>query len=361
VQVQWSAVDPNGAGQPTYTVTRNGQPVCTNTPATSCTDNPASGQTYTYSVVAANEAGHRSPAASTTFKVEGTPDAPGGMSANPTNNDGELDVGYVAPNPNGQESTIHCTSSTAGSCGTWDAGPPGSTQHHTVSGLGKDADVTITLQDCNAQYCGAPASATGHTNGPPKAPSVGCSRSGQTITWNWNRPNAINGHAVRFNLSGATSAKNSNATGYSHQFPQDGNDHTLTVQSVDDRGETGGSDSATCTDAPKPDPPTIAVNPGAWTTTVPGCTGHGCHAVHVVLSHFQPNQTVTLTKVWTPATSQTGPMTVTTDGNGGWDGTYDYYGGGSNGTGPGRVTVSGGQASGTCFTNWADANNHSCN
>ncbi len=370
VTVHWNGVDPNGAGQPSYTVTRDGARICTTT-ATSCTDTPASAHTYQYDVQAANQVGHQSGVGSTQFAVAGTPDAPAGVRPTHTATDGQLNVAYTVPNSYGQESTIHCSASPGGSCGTWTPGAAaGSGDTHLVSGLPADTDVTITLQDCNAQQCGGNGSGVGHTSGLPHTPTGGsCGRSGDTVTWNWGQPTAVNGYQVtkyQITLDGNTSTVTTSQ--HSKSEPADGQDRTLTVKSIDSRGEVGNNaNSITCSDAPVPTPPKVTVVPGAWTNSVQGCTNVGCHAVAVTLANFNPGDRVTFYRTWTPSTDNGAPggyLTVTIGSDGGWQGVDGYYGGGNaggNGTGTVSIYVTGGGPEDHCYSDWHVQSDYTCN
>ncbi len=352
VTVHWQPVDANGAGSPKYTVTRNGAPLCT-TSATSCPDTPASAHTYTYRVQATNQAGHRSGVGSSSpFVVAGQPDTPSVGTPAHTARDGELDVPYTAPNSHGQQPRVECTSS-AGSCGTWTPKAPGAADSHVIGGLGADANVSVQLRSCNEQQCGSwSAGQTGHTDGPPNAPSVSCSLSGDTITWRWTRPAEINGYAVHFALSGATSNGSTSATSYAHTYPEDGSDRTLTVKSVDSRGESGGSDSATCTDHAVPDPRKITISMGA-PHTAPDCTA-GCHYIVYHVENFAPNTNYTITITEKPGT-YVRHYAFRTNGSGdyGPKQSTGYYGG-PGGAGYGTVTGTLDGTSGSCYGNWKD-------
>lgn len=353
VVVSWSAVDPNGAGPATYTVTRNGAAICRDTAATSCNDTPATGHTYTYSVVAKNVANHTSAPGTVSKVVAGTPDTPTNVKAAHTNKDGELNVSYTAPNVHGQKPRIECTSS-AGGCGSWTPPAAGTSGTHLLTQLGNNRDITVTLKGCNEEQCGAPASGSGHTNGPPTAPSVGCTRSGQTITWNWNRPAAINGYAVHFKLSGATSNGSTNATSWSNKYPEDGGSSTLTVQSVDSRGEAGGSDSKACDHAPKPNPPgTLKVRMGSHTTG-PGCST-GCSFLAATVTGLTANHTYHVNFVADDGFAR--DYDFGTNGSGDFSGQFSGYWGApdSGGTGTVTGTVSGTNLRDTCTGSWKNS------
>lgn len=292
-RVSWDASDPNGPTPATYSVTRDGQPICNNTTQTSCNDTPATGKTYTYRVVAKNGAGKQSAVAAKAFVVAGTPDTPGNVQAQATNskNNGELTVSYTVPNPHGQQHRVEWTA--GGQSGQWTpSGPPGSRDSgRIISNLPEGQAVTVTLRSCNEENCGSRASATATTNGPPKAPNVSCSRSGNTITWSWNKPAAVNGRQVeRYNLGGDATTNSTTDVKYSRDFAANGDAHTVTVQSVDDRGvesKTSGQD--TCNAAPPPDPRTFRVRMGSHTTGT-GCSS-GCSFLAISFSGFPANQT----------------------------------------------------------------------
>ncbi|MCW2655893.1 MAG: hypothetical protein JWR06_86, partial [Jatrophihabitans sp.] len=358
VKVQWNPADPNGAGPTTYTATRDGTPICAKTQATSCTDTPATAHTYTYKVVAQNAVGHQSAAASTQFRVTGTPDPPTLQNARATDTDGQVQLTYTVPDSHGQSSTIQCTSS-AGSCGTWAPGAgPGATDNHLISGLSHDTDFSFTLKDCNEEQCGAPsASASAHTSGVPHAPSASCSQTSGGVHFTWSPPADYNGHSIRgflVSIDGGgygaeTSARNRDVGG------QDGNTHRINVKAVDNRGEVStGSGSASCTDPPPPDPRTVKISMGAY-HTASDCT-HGCHYIVFTVSGFAPNTRYNIHVVETPGTYvRDYPFTTNGSGDYGPKQTTGYYGGpGGSPPGYGRITGTVAGVSGSCYGNWKD-------
>lgn len=358
VSVTWAASDPNGPGPSTYAVSRGATVICRNVTATTCADSPAAKQTYTYTVVASNDAGHPGAAGSSApFVVTGTPDTLGSVRAQPTDKDGEVTVSYVATDAHGQKPRVECTSSTGGGCGTWTPPAAGRTDTHTIGGLGANIDVTITLKLCNEQQCGTPStSPPAHTAGPPAAPSVQCSLSGTTITWTWNRPAAINGHTVTTFALGDSGAGTTAQLRFAKSFPKDGANHNLTVQSIDDRGEAGGRSAANCKGAPKPDPPTpptLKIGMGAGITKPPQCISR-CHYITYSVAHLTANKNYTFSfnDVQGDFPHSFG---LRTDGGGAASGRTDTFYGGPHNAGNGTITgyiVGMPSVSDSCSGNW---------
>ncbi|SHG99460.1 Fibronectin type III domain-containing protein [Jatrophihabitans endophyticus] len=337
VRVTWNASDPNGPTPATYTATRDGTPICRGTTQTSCNDTPATGKTYTYRVVATNGADKKSAAgASKPFVVAGTPDTPPRVSATPTDDDGALQVTYTVPNPHGQKEYSLWRAS-SGQSGRWDDPPAaGSNDTRTVTGLPNDSDITISVKSCNEQNCGNEGSGSGHTNGPPRAPGVSCSRSGEKITWTWNKPDPVNGHQVaRYQLGGESTAQTTQLQ-YSRVFPRDSKSHTLTVTSIDDRnpGHSGGQGSDTCKAEDPPAPPNPTVTWKYSSQRKSGCSFHGggnCPYADITGHDFSGS--VTCTVYWSPSGSAPNPggnsktYTVTLNsGNNYNDPTSGYFG-----------------------------------
>ncbi|GAB2477257.1 Ig-like domain-containing protein [Jatrophihabitans fulvus] len=364
VRVSWNASDANGPTPTTYTVTRDGTAICRATTQTSCTDTPRSGRTYRYSVVATNGAGKRSSAGSASFVVAGTPGQPANVNARATNNDGELTVTYTAPQPNGQQPRIECRTSTSGSCGTWTPPAAGTNDTRTIGGLPNGASVVVYLKACNEQQCGVEgASAPAGTNGPPNAPAVNCSRSGQTITWTWNQPAPVNGRPVTAYQLGGVSNDRNGRTSYSESFPRDGNARTLTVTSIDDRKEAGGQGSATCNaqdPPPPPDPATLTVLMGDHTVQS-GCSS-GCSYFKARIANGEPNTNYRIRFVGNPGgftrsygDADDGYQYLRTDGNGNGEKQYTGFWGAPDSGGTGTVTgsvLNGGIPDDTCSGDW---------
>ncbi|HEV7204985.1 MAG TPA: Ig-like domain-containing protein [Jatrophihabitans sp.] len=356
VNVHWNASDPNGRGPTTYTVTRDNTPICVKTQATSCTDTPATAHTYTYRVVAANSVGHPSAPASAQFRVTGTPDQVNPLRSQYTDNDSEVLLTYTVPNSHGQSSTLVCTRADGSPCGQWTpTNAPGTSGSHRVGGLPADADVTLTLKDCNEEQCGPPsAGATAHTSGPPRAPSVSCSGTASGVRFGWSGPGGYNGHSIRgyrTSLDGGAYGAETTATSRT-AGGQDGNSHTLRVRAVDSRGEQGtATGSATCTDPPKPNPQTFKISMGSH-VVAPDCTA-GCSYIVYAVGNLTPNHNYTVNLNDSPGVYSRS-YTFTTNGSGNYSHEGPGYYGGPNNGGYGTIrgSVSGTNLTDSCYGYW---------
>ncbi len=356
VSVRWNAVDPNGAGQPTYTVTRDGAAICT-TKLRSCTDTPATARVYTYSVVAKNSAGHRSAAGSARFTVTGTPDPPTRITSRNTAKDGQLAVSYIVPNSHGRSSRVECRAYIA-YCGPWvPTGRPGTREPtHLADTVTNDIDITVMLRTCNEEVCGPWVDGpSAHTDGPPHgAPSMRCSVSNNsTITWAWPRPSQINQFKVtRYTVfvDGNRAGTVSN-TQYTKTFARDGKDHSVAVTSIDDRGESGdGSPTASCTTAKPPDPKKIIITMGDH--KVGGGCSVGCSYVRYAVQGFTANTGYTIHIIGQPG-NFIRDYTFRTDGSGNYSTqSTGYYGAPGSTNGVGTVTGMIGAVIGSCHGDW---------
>ncbi len=323
VLISWPAVDPNGPGPTTYTLTRAGsgtKVVCSNVTATSCNDDglPNDGTVYTYSVTAANAdaatdpTGHTSaPSPGTTMEATATPDSITGLTATPTGNDQQASITFNAPSSHGASSTITCTDN-QGPCGTWTF--PTSGQNNVtelVNGLPNGTNSTISLQDCNGsgggKGAGNPCDSTVSTNvttyGPINGLTVNASASGQSVNFSVSvnangRPATVQVNTSRQSQTFTTTAgawnwSSSDVMGYSAT-------DTINV-TVSDPGRASVSQSASATTPPPPPPPpSVTVSRGAACGGGGGslcrggiCTNGSCGYIHVVTANFSGNVTCT--------------------------------------------------------------------
>ncbi len=318
VTVSWTPDDPNGPAPTSYTVTRTGgsgtKTVCTGiTAATSCPDDglPNDGTIYQYTVIAANAAtgpGHTSPSSDPVqMEATATPGTPQNFTATATGQDGGATLTFDAPPSYGASSTVNCTISGGGSCGSWPmptAGQSGVTE--PISGLTNGQATTILLQDCNGSHgsdafagsaCGGSASATVTTYGPFQQPTITHSVSGQTVTFtvsaNSNgRPATVDvstsaGQHQTFGVNGGGSWN------VSDTIPWSSSD-TLTA-TISDPGRASASQSDTgSTGAAPPPPQQISIS---WGGSAPAsyCGGDSsCHYINLSSTGFAPNTTYTV-------------------------------------------------------------------
>jgi large repetitive protein len=320
VVVSWPAVDPNGPGPTTYTLTRTGNgtvTVCADVTATSCADDGIAhdGTVYTYTVTAANAAaaggsGHVSPPSpGTQMEATATPDPITNYSVTATGVDGQAQVSFNAPASHGATNTVTCTWS-GNSCGTWSfpvAGQSGVTQ--TIAGLPNGQSVTVSLQACNGSSggtgagtpCNTPVSAAVTTYGPMHSLTISTSASGPNVHYTVSvNPN---GRSATVRVQSTAGRDQTFTTGvgvWSMNFTDNvghSTTNTITV-TVSDPGRTTLTQQASQTTPPPP--PSVTVAPGdacgpATGTTCPSDPGGGCSATcwHIVVTtaNFSGNVT----------------------------------------------------------------------
>ena len=326
VTVSWNAVDPNGPGPTTYTLTRTGgsgtKTVCAAVTATSCDDDGLAndGTVYTYSVTAANAdvsldaATHTSSASpGTSMTATATPDQITGMSVAPTGNDGQATVSFNAPASHGASSTVNCTYS-GGSCGSWTfnvGGQNGVTE--TVGGLPNGTAETLSLVDCNGSAggqdagsdCDTPVSAGVTTYGPLQNLTITTSASGQSV----NFTISVDPNGKTATLSFTSSKQSQSFTvgpgAWQQSFSDDmGYSATDTINvTVSDPGRTTLTKSASQnTGAAPPPPQSVQAAQGTKCSTEPSgseancggstaCTSSACAFVHITTSGFSGSYT----------------------------------------------------------------------
>jgi hypothetical protein len=318
VTVSWPAVDPNGPGPTTYTVSRTGgsgpKTVCANVTATSCPDDGIAndGTLYHYTVVAENAdaalgPNHTSPASpATTMDASFTPDQITNVSASPTGNNGEATVRFDAPASHGASSTITCTANGNG-CGTWTFPVGGQTGVvRTITGLANGQSTTVRLQDCNGSTggtgAGSPCDTTAATSvttyGPIQGLNISTSANGPSVDFTVTVD--PNGKPATVHIQTSTQTQNftsgvgswswssSDNVGYS-------NSDTITV-TVSDPGRN--TLNAQRSQSTPPPPPTVTVSRGAPCGGGGGsacqgvggpCSSSSCGYIHVQTANFGGN------------------------------------------------------------------------
>ncbi|WP_051451648.1 fibronectin type III domain-containing protein [Actinospica robiniae] len=324
VTVSWTAVDANGPGPTTYTVTRTGggtDTVCSNVQATNCLDAGVAndGTVYTYTVTAMNAdvsldaTAHTSqPSPGTQMEATATPDAIGNLSAKATGVSQQATITFDAPASHGATSTVTCSYG-GNACGTWTfptSGQNGVTE--TINGLPNGSSETVSLQDCNGSIggqdagnqCDDAATASVTTYGPLSGLSINTSASGQTV--NFTVSVNPNGKAATVQVTtskqsqtfttgtGAWSWSSSDTMGYSAT-------DTIKV-TVSDSGRSSLSQTASqSTPAP---PATVTVSRGAGCGggggsacggTSGSCSDSSCGYVHVQTANFSGSVTCSFT------------------------------------------------------------------
>jgi large repetitive protein len=188
VKVSWSLGSAEGPSPVSYDVVRNdGKKICSDTTATTCTDDTVrfDGTSYSYTVTATNATGgsaHSSSANSSTWKATGTPDAWANWTAAPTGSDGKVKITYTVPASRGSSSTV-TISGAGGTTSLGTANVNGETKTTTISGLTDGTSYTMKLKVCNeANRCSSSATHTATPFGPLDTPNVTASHSGDEVT-----------------------------------------------------------------------------------------------------------------------------------------------------------------------------------
>ena len=154
VVVSWTSVPPNGPGDTTYTVTRDGPggsvQVC-RTASTRCDADALEndGSTYEYRVVAANEYYSSDPSAPTSLRAVGTPGPFTGLSATATGTNGQVRLQFTSPAARDDAVTITCRVGNA-TCGEWRAPRDPTRFDETVTVPSNGATYTFTLTATNS-------------------------------------------------------------------------------------------------------------------------------------------------------------------------------------------------------------------
>jgi hypothetical protein len=210
--INWDQVAPNGRGSTYYEVLSSGRPVtCAGEhrwfTATTCTVQVAnSGSTYSYQVVAANEAGvpgeseaiegapasHESPPSGSTSAIAAGEPAGVTVTLTPTGQTGQVQLSYTAGASNGGAATITCVQSTINCSLTVPAS--GGTGTKTIDGLTDGQPYNVVLQYCNGANnnqanstlgivpCATSSSASATPYGPMLSPALTASANGTAVT-----------------------------------------------------------------------------------------------------------------------------------------------------------------------------------
>lgn len=210
--ISWNQVDPNGRGSTYYEVLVGGSPAsCIGDAqwftATSCTVQVAnSGSSYSYQVVAANQAGvpgsnqpiegatvshQSSPSGSTSVIAAGEPAAVT-VTLKPTGQTGDATLTYSAGASNGGTGTITCIGGSI-SC-SFNVPPSGGTGTMTITGLTDGKSYSVDLKYCNGANgnqansalaiapCVTSAVVTATPYGPIESPTLTASANGAAVT-----------------------------------------------------------------------------------------------------------------------------------------------------------------------------------
>ncbi len=342
VRISWPAIDPNGPGPTTYTLTRSGggtKTVCADVTTTSCPDDGLAndGTVYSYSLVAANADAKAAPGLHTSkqgpaaqMEASATPDPITGFSSTATGTDGQATITFNAPPSHGASSTISCSIG-GSSCGTWtfSTGGQGNVTK-TINGLTNGNSTAISLVDCNGSKglagsgsaCDASVTTTVTTYGPLRSVSASASASGTTV--NFTVSVNPNGKAASVHVTtskqdrtfttgtGSWSWSSSDDMGYS------ATDTVKITVSSPGRATVSAQDSAT-TVAP---PATVTVSKGracgggGGSACLDGsCTNSSCAYIHLKTTNFTGSYTCDMSTTYNDGGPGYSPATYSSNIN----------------------------------------------
>jgi hypothetical protein len=210
--LSWNQVAPNGRGNTYYEVLDSGKPAsCVGDAqwftATTCTVQvPNSGKSYSYQIVAANEAGvpgqnqpiegtpagHQSPPSGGAAVIAAGEPASVSVTLKPTGDTGQATLSYTAGASNGGTGTITCVNSSI-SC-SFAVPASGGTGTKAITDLTDGQAYSVELQYCNGANnnqsnstlqitpCVTSAAASATPYGPILAPTLTASANGTAVT-----------------------------------------------------------------------------------------------------------------------------------------------------------------------------------
>ena len=341
-QVTWKEPsDTNGRNIERYTVSATGaDTVEVDAPSTSASISlKHSEQQVSISVKAVNDTkdpdAHTSPAATTTVWAVGDVNAPTITSVAATGNSREIKIGVQFQPGNGwSKSDVTRYQWAVSGSGDWDDLPKdGGTVTSTTLADGTAATIKVRVYvRKGGDGAESSAEATGGTVtpfGPPTAPTVSCQPGGPGwVNCSWSNAND-GGRSTQLVLSGAASDTiNNTRDGHLEFNVGEGNSARLCVKAVQTSSEVGTRESPQqCASATAP---RYARNVAGFKGAVGQCRVGSCgpaphHKQGLRLTNWPPNSPVTCSIDWagSPAT-----VTVTTNGNGDWEGepNWNYKG-----------------------------------
>lgn len=304
LRVNWNMPDKNGPADLTFTVIRDGnKTICSNTAATTCTDDSVTynGSSHSYVVTAKNGAGKTS-TSQASWKAIGTPERAAAPRVSATGNNRQVRVQGTAPDSRGARSTLRILANGA-AVATVAVSARGEEINRTVQVPANGTRYNITLQVCNEERCGPVSNGSSVvTYGPLVDVSlVALPAAGHVVGFRINA-NA-NGRAVQVRVNGSLIDTLTQLLGLSTTtFKQDLGDfeRTKTFNVVITDGDRTQTRSITLTSENRPPPVrTISVWPAASRTSDAECTyykGGRCPFVWVRTTGFTGAYTCTFTR-----------------------------------------------------------------
>lgn len=290
VEARWAAPNDNGDSVDAYHVTlyRNGSAISTVTVdggTLTRVFRVENGYDYSVSVVAENRSG-RSDASAQSAAVTsfGAPGRVTGVSGEATGTNGQVSIRYTTPSDNGQAIQRYEYRLSTGATGSLGSSPA------TLGGLSNGQGYTVQVRACNT-YCGEWSAASGSFSpyGPPGAPRITSSVSGQSVGFSWTAPGGNGAEIARTEWRWGTSGNwtNAGANGGSASSGTIGWEacRTIQVRAVNNHGQTGSIAQAQACTGQDPNPVVIGAARG---TPVPCDSGGSCWEVVLTYTNLPP-------------------------------------------------------------------------
>ena len=294
---------------------------------------PTSETPYTYRIRAHNKAGWGDYSdASAPRRGVNRPGKPTGVTAKPTGADGQLQVAYTPGARNGAAASEIAYQYSLNGGGSW-ATLPG---NGVIGGLANGTDYNVTVRAlatvAGTAYPGDSSDvARGNPYGPLKQPRATAAGNSTSVTLGWDGNVSANGRAItKVEISidggGYQTVANSGAQTVGNGHSQT---HSIRVRATDAVGQTVESATASAASDPPP-PPTAYITSDGDANGQDNCGDGTCAWYYVHMDNFAANTSYSVQCAdYRPADgywgSWGGPYSVTTDGNGHYEGRLGCY------------------------------------
>ncbi|WP_307294259.1 Ig-like domain-containing protein [Microbacterium natoriense] len=294
---------------------------------------PTSETPYTYRIRAHNKAGWGDYSdASAPRRGVNRPGKPTGVTAKPTGADGQLQVAYTPGARNGAAASEIAYQYSLNGGGSW-VNLPG---NGVIGGLANGTDYNVTVRAlatvAGTAYPGDSSDvARGNPYGPLKQPRATAAGNSTSVTLGWDGNVSANGRAItKVEISidggGYQTVANSGAQTVGNGHSQT---HSIRVRATDAVGQTVESATASAASDPPP-PPTAYITSDGDANGQDNCGDGTCAWYYVHMDNFAANTSYSVQCAdYRPADgywgSWGGPYSVTTDGNGHYEGRLGCY------------------------------------
>ena len=294
---------------------------------------PTSETPYTYKIRAHNKAGWGGYSdASAPRRGVNRPSKPTGVSVTPTGADGQLRLAYTPGARNGASTSEIVYQYSLNGGGSW-AGVP---SNNVITGLSNGTDYNVTVRALatvsGTAYPGDSSDvARGNPYGPLRQPRVSATQNPKSVTMSWDAAPSANGRPiskVEINIDGGgfTSQPISGSITRGNAYSET---HWIEVRVTDSVGQTITSPRTSQVSGPPP-PPVAYITSDGNANGQDGCNDGTCAWYYVHMDNFAANTTYSVQCAdYRPADgywgSWGGPYSVTTDGNGHYQGRLGCY------------------------------------